>query len=559
MKQTRSLRLSSTDCVGNRPAVSRRDVLKAGAAATSLLLGGASAWAQTSQAARTSLGPVAQTTAGKVRGYNAGPVKCFKGIPYGADTSGTNRFMPPQPPAPWSGVRDATQFGDQAPQGADVGLIHEWGVAIDRSPKSENCLVLNLWTSGLADGARRPVMVWFHGGGYARGSGGWSAYDGTNLARKHDVVFVAVNHRLNAFGFLYLGELGDERFADSGNVGMLDLVAALRWVRDNISDFGGDPNNVTIFGQSGGAGKVTTLMGMPPAKGLFHRAIAESGVDIRAGTLERADRTARALLQALGLRPNQVQRLQQLPWQKIIAAIPTGLGGGLGPVVDHRSLPSNPFDPVASAVSAHVPLILGSTLLEITFMTSTPLDPIDDATLHGLVTRLARGNAAEARKLISLYRRDFAGQSNVRIYQLIATDNWLTANVALVAARKAALGQAPAYVYHFEKLTPVHDGKLGCPHTSEIYYVLDNLNLPDAHLLTGDNPDRYALADRMSRAWTGFARSGVPDVRDLPHWPSYSATDREVMIFNDDCKVVTNPRAAEREAIQSLHELLAEA
>ena len=181
-------------------------------------------------------------------------------------------------------------------------------------------------------------------------------------------------------------------------------------------------------------------------------------MDIRAGTLEKADQAARALMRTLGLQPSQVEKLQQLPWQKLIAAIPAGLGGGLGPVVDHRSLPANPFDPVASSVSAHVPLILGSTLLEITFMTSTPLGPIDDAMLHGLVTRLARGSSTQAQKLIALYRRDFAGQSNVRIYQLIATDNWLTANVALVGARKAALGQAPAYVYHYEKLTPVRRG-----------------------------------------------------------------------------------------------------
>lgn len=547
MKGARSLSVHGAD------AISRREMMLGCGAAAALLLTTRPASAQGSS------GPVAQTTAGKVRGFDAGPVKCFKGIPYGADTSGANRFMPPQPPAPWSGIRDATRLGDQAPQGPDVGLIEEWGAAIDHSPKSENCLVLNLWTSGLRDGRQRPVMVWFHGGGYARGSGGWIAYDGTNLAAKHDVVLVTVNHRLNAFGFLYLGDVGGSQFADSGNVGMLDLVAALQWVRDNISEFGGDPNNVTIFGQSGGAGKVTTLMGMPSAKGLFHRAIAESGLDIRAGTLEKADRTTKALMQRLGLQPNQVAQLQQLPWQRIIAAIPAGLGGGLGPVVDHRALPANPFDPVATAVSAHVPMILGSVLLEITFMSNTPLDPIDGATLHRLVTRLAHGNAAEAGRLIALYKRDFPDESNVRIYQLIATDNWLTANVALVAARKAALGQAPAYVYHFEKLTPVHDGKLGCPHTSEIYYVFDNLNLPTARLLTGDNPDRYPLADKMSRAWTSFARTGVPDVQGLPQWPAYSAEDRKVMIFNDECKVVTDPHAAERKAIQALHESLDEA
>ena len=500
---------------------------------------------------------MAQTTTGKVAGLNAGAVKCFKGIPYGADTSAGNRFLPPQPVQAWSGVRDATRLGNQAPQdSASAGIIEEWSVAADHSPLSEDCLVLNVWTRALRDGSRRPVMVWLHGGAYVRGSGGYVAYDGTNLAARHDVVVVTINHRLTAFGFLYLGGIGGERFAHSGNVGMLDLVAALRWVRDNIAEFGGDPNNVTIFGQSGGGAKVTTLMAMPDAKGLFHRAIAESGVELRASALENADAAARTLLQRLGLKPTQLAQLQRLPWQQILAAVRGGLGNGFGPVVDHRVLPASPFDPIASSISAQVPMILGSTLLEVTFMTSTPLDPIDDAMLHALVTRLTRGDAVEAGRLIGLYRRDFAGQSNVRIYQLIASDDWMTADVAQAAERKAALHRAPAYLYHFEKLTPVHEGKLGCPHTAEIYYVFDNLELPTASALTGESPDRQALADTMSRVWTAFARTGVPDVPGLPHWPAYSAEDRRVMIFNDHCEVAIDPHAAERQAIQSLHDSL---
>jgi para-nitrobenzyl esterase len=248
------------------------------------------------QAQPPSSGPVVETTAGKVSGLANGPLRIFKGIPYGAPTGGANRIMPPQKPQPWGGMREATQIGPRCPQPPTPGLMPEEAVDLDKGPMSEDCLYLNVWTTSLEPAAKRPVMVWLHGGGYTVGSGGSVRYDGSNLARKRDVVAVTVNHRLNAFGFLDLSSIRGAKFADAGNVEMLDIVAALEWVRDNIANFGGDPGNVTVFGESGGGGKVSTLMAMPAAKGLFHRAIAQSGVALRGITADAAAATARALL-----------------------------------------------------------------------------------------------------------------------------------------------------------------------------------------------------------------------------------------------------------------------
>ena len=536
--------------IGKNHGLDRRQLVTAGgmaAAGLMLHLPGARA---------ADAAPVANTKYGKVRGLADGAVKIFKGIPYGAPTSGANRFMPPREPEPWSDVRDTRMFGNRAPQTDATGFMEEEVVALDRTAQSEDCLRLNIWTTGLADGRKRPVMLWCHGGGFTGGSGGNVRYDGAMLARKHGVVLVTVNHRLNAFGFLYLGKLGGEKYADSGNVGMLDIVAALNWVKDNIAEFGGDPGNVTIFGQSGGGSKVTTAMAMPQAAGRFHRVIAESGVALKAITPDEGTEIAARIMTGLGLQPGQVDQLQQIPFQKIIAALgPMGPSGRFGPILDGRSLVSGngPFDPVAPAISAKVPMILGSTLTEITFLNTTPLDAIDDAALRADVKRALRLDDAGTEKLIALYKREFPDASNVRLFQLIGTDNWLTANVALVAERKAALGAAPAYVYHFEKPTPVHEGKLGVPHTLEVSYVFDNLDGPTDDLVTGRGKDRYPLADKMSRAWTNFARTGNPNVSGLPHWRPYSAADRAVMIFNDQCKLVVDPHAEARRAIAELH------
>jgi para-nitrobenzyl esterase len=547
--------------------IDRRAFLRGGGA---VIAGGAlladsqaPAIAATAAAARPASDSMARTRAGTIRGLYNGRAHVFKGVPYAAPTGGANRFMAPQALTPWTGTRDATRLGHQSPQ-LQANVMPEEMISLDNSPFGEDCLSLNVWTAGLRDGAKRPVMVWFHGGGFSAGSGGDVRYDGTNLAHNHGVVLVTVNERLNAFGFLYLAELGGERYADSGNAGLLDLVAALRWVRDNIREFGGDPDNVTIFGQSGGGSKVTTLMAAPAARGLFHRAIAESGLNIEAIPAKDATDMARQVVDRLGLKPGQIDQLQKLPVDSILAAM-----GGIaydshagsflrfGPVIDRRTLSSHPWDPAAPSVSAHVPLILGSNLTEICFQPATPKDPMDDRQLHEVVQRSlgfgAHLEPQQAAQLIALYRKGYPDQTNVMLYHIMGSDNWMTANVHMVAERKAALRAAAAYVYHFEWLTPVDLGRLGSPHTLEIPFVFDNLDVPTVDIVTGTGADRRPLADRMSRAWTAFAHTGDPNVTGLPHWPAYSADNRAVMVFNNECNVQVNPHAAQREAIAELH------
>src|ERR1700675_4561417 len=334
-------------------------------------------------------GPVSETPLGKIRGTYQDKINAFKGVPYGASTTGAARFMPPSKPQPWTSVRDTLQLGYQAPQNPS-GLIAEVAAVEDKVPMGEDCLVLNVWTPSLGTGHKRPVMVWLHGGGYSTGSGGFTIYDGANLARKHDVVTVTVNHRLNVFGFLYLADIGGEKYAHASNVGMLDIVAALEWVRDNIAAFGGDPDNVTLFGQSGGGGKVSSLMAMPAARGLFKRAIGQSGAAVKGISRDAASQNAEHFLARLNLKPGQLEQLQDVPLQQLLTATDTSSGPPInfGPVVDVHSLPTDPFDPVAPALSANVPLLIGTVETEVTFFPGQPLDPIDDATLHTRVKQL---------------------------------------------------------------------------------------------------------------------------------------------------------------------------
>jgi para-nitrobenzyl esterase len=491
---------------------------------------------------------IVETSAGKLRGTIEGQVHVFRGVPYGASTAGAARFLPPGKRESWAGVRDALALGPTAPGPAfnpPPGPLSE--VMAETSGMSEDCLVLNIWSPGL-DARKRPVMVWLHGGAFAFGSGGSPVYAGTELAARRDVVVVTVNHRLNLFGYLYLAELGGEKYADSGNAGMLDLVAALQWVRDNIGQFGGDPGNVTIFGESGGGSKVTTLMAMPSAKGLFHRAISQSGPYHRLSR-DQGAQLAASVLALAGLEPKQVDELQSIPMERLLDAVSAVLRNGIaaiGPVVDGRSFPADPLDANSLALSADVPLLIGTNATEMTLM-GPPITAMDDATLLSKTKERFQLGDAAAERLIAVYKK--AHGDNVEASLALESDRFVRINSIQQAERKAAHGAAPVYMYSFAWRTPVLGGYLRAAHALEIPFVFDH---PDVWRgFTGAGADRYALASRMSGAWSEFARTGKPDDADLPDWPAYTPERRATMIFDKECQVVDDPHGEERRAFEN--------
>jgi para-nitrobenzyl esterase len=495
-----------------------------------------------------------KTSNGPVRGLVDDGIQTFLGMRYGAPPVGPLRFMPPKKPDPWTATATCMFLGAPSMQilggGGASNYPDDVGPALgqlmnppeDIIRQHEDCLFINLWTPELGGAKKRPVMVWFHGGGFAYGSGNWPVYDGHNLARNHDVVVITVNHRLNVFGFLDLAELGGD--PSSGNAGMLDLVAVLEWVRDNIAEFGGDPGNVTVFGQSGGGGKVSTILAMPAAKGLLHRAIIESGPGLRAIPQENGTKAAKALMAKLGV--SDVKSLQALPAAAVLAAASTmnqggpGSGFGFAPVVDGVSLPTHPFDPVAPAVSANVPVLIGFTKDEMTLY-NVGLPWWGKLTMDELVAKLEPQFKDKTRPLIEAYHKRYPDYSPSYLYTAVAGTQFAAIGSITLAERKAAQKAAPVFMYVWEWGAPVDGGILKAPHTMEIPFVFDNVE--KGPMLLGTAPSTRALAKQASAVWTGFARSGDPNApgTGLPHWPAYDAETRATMMFNLESRIENDP------------------
>ncbi len=500
-----------------------------------------------------------ETTCGPVRGLRSNGVTRFRGIPYGEDT-GRHRFKPPRPPQPWADVRDCFALGPKAPQGVITisGVMGKVSpdaralqvlMAVQRATdsqlsESENCLVLNVITPDASPGGKRPVMVWLHGGGFAMGSGMDAMTDGSALARCGDVVVVSLNHRLNALGYLYLGALHDD-FADSGNCGQLDIVLALEWVRDNIAAFGGDPGNVTVFGESGGGAKVGTLLGMTPARGLFRRAIEQSGPAVRLVTRDDAAAIAERTLAALGVAKTDVHQLQALDYKAVISAasqvrLPSGGAGiterGLAPVVDGRSIPAHPFDRVATDLSRDIPLMIGTCKDEATlFMAGDP--ELGNMSQEEARQRFEAVLGANAQGAFDAYRDAGAGSDPSYWVTSLMTDRMFRADSIIAAERKSDQGAAPVFMYRVDYEPRVVDRLLRSPHGTDVPLMFGTLVPPE---FIGTGPDVDALSQRMMGAWINFARTGNPSQTGLD-WARYDRRERQTMIFDVPCRLLADP------------------
>lgn len=481
--------------------------------------------------------PVAATRSGQVRGYVDNGINVFKGIRYGADTS-KHRFMPPARPEPWSDVRDALAYGPSAPQPSR---------AADKP--NEDCLFLNVWTPGLRDRRKRPVMFYIHGGAYNNGSGSSPLYDGVRLCRRGDVVVVTVNHRLNAFGYLYLARFGGPEFADSGNAGQLDLVLALEWVRDNIAEFGGDPNRVMVFGQSGGGAKIATLMATPAAKGLFHRAATMSGQQVTASGALNATLRTRVVLEALKLPPERAAEIRTLPAERLLEAInardpvlPFG-SVSFAPVLDERSLQRHPFYPDAPAQSAHIPMIIGNTHDETRAFLGSDESNFK-ITWEQLPEKLAPNMRVDIQPevVIAEYRRLYPHYSASEVF-FAATTAGRSWRGAVIEAEERAKSSSAAYAYQLDWATPKDGGKFRAPHASDIQLVFDNIDKPGA---TAIGPRAQPMADQMSETFIAFARTGNPNNRQIPRWQPYTLPQRKTMVFDVPSHLEDDPRGAER-------------
>lgn len=499
---------------------------------------------------------VANTQHGKVRGYILRGIHHFLGVPYGADTSGANRFRPPQKPKPWTDTYPALWWGNSAPQEMDNRYANKHGAFRDHwnyDDVSEDCLKINVFTPANGDGKKRPVMFWLHGGGFNAGNAiEHDGYNGENFARVGDVVFCSINHRLGPLGFSNLSAVGGREYATSGNVGMLDCVAALEWVRDNISNFGGDPNNVTIMGQSGGGHKVCALLAMPSAKGLFHKAVALSGARLKMVEKDYSEKLGAYLLKEASLGAAEIEKLQHIPWKDFLAlatraakALDKDLGtpppsppntGIFSPVVDGSVLPQHPFSPQSSATAAAVPMIICSTTNE--GSPSWTDSRLETMTLDEAIGRLGQRpgyGGGKAKQLIEAYAKAFPGRKPVELFSYVDYHRQAAVGLADVKSKQAA----PVYLAWFGWQPPLFDGRLRAFHTLDICFWYRNTDLMITHTGGGARPRK--LSEKMARSLVQFMRSGDPNVEGLPSWPKYATAAGEVMILDDVCEVKPDP------------------
>jgi para-nitrobenzyl esterase len=487
---------------------------------------------------------VVSTRYGQVRGYIDDGIYAFKGIPYAK----AERFLPPQAPDKWEDVRQTTIYGPQAVQSASQSWggqgDYNFGFQFNREPQDEkNCFVLNIWSKGINDGKKRPVWVWIHGGGYANGSANQLPFfDGRSLALKGDIVVVTVNHRLNVLGYADLRGLGG-KYSESVNLGMQDLVAALQWVRDNIANFGGDANSVTIDGQSGGGGKISTLLAMPSATGLFQRAIIQSGSIFNPGKGEDSKAYGMAFAAALGITPQNADKLNGFSYQELVSAGQTAsnilratgssVRGGFSPTIDGKYVVESAID-APTEFSKNVALLIGTNLNEFTYnnraiITPQPIEQVK-ATLE------KQYGAENVNKYIALFKEAYPEDAEPQ--HMLTFDKLFRGGAIKQATGKSKQGGAPAYMYLFQWQSPVNDGSLGASHGMELPFMFNNIAM--ARTLTGGGKEAYELADKISSAWINFVRTGNPNGKGLPKWESYNAEKGATMIFDNSCKMVYN-------------------
>ncbi len=497
------------------------------------------------------------TIYGPVRGFVLRGIYTFRGIPYGDDTGGENRFMPPRPPKRWTAVRPAVAYGASAPQTFYDRRPESYSMFVDHwnyDLMSEECLRLNVWTPGLNDGKRRPVLVWLHGGGFSKGNGiEQDSYDGENLARAGDIVFCSVNHRLNAFGFSDLSQVGGEKYRHSGNVGMLDLVAALEWVRDNIANFGGDPDNITIMGQSGGGSKVCMLCAMPAAKGLFHKAVALSGNAVRANDAAYSRRLGAAILDEAGLSPSQIDSLQRLSWEQYrilaeraerrLAQASSGYRNGFAPVADGEDIPQGTFFTGPNAATgSDVPMLLCSTFHEWNPDRDNP--ELESVSLEEVAQRLADRYGDRSKTIVEAYAACFPTCRPVELWAMIVSDRRGIVRTAEAKSNQ----QSPIYMAWFGWQSPLFNGRHRSFHCLDISFWLLNTDRMITHTGGGAEPRR--LSRKMADALLHFMRTGDPNCKSLPKWPRYTVERGELMLLDTKCRAVEDPDRPARKTLE---------